>query len=234
MDLGLTREARAEDQLDSKHLGIGMTSQRTRLRMVERLREQGIRDEVVLAAMGEIPRHIFVDEALATRAYEDNALPLGFGQTISAPLTVARMLELARSGRSSVPKALEIGTGCGYQAAVLSRFCTEVHSLERISALLTKARRSLRDLRITNVRLKHADGTLGLKDVAPFDAIVMAAAATAVPPELTEQLAPGGRLVMPIGTREQRLMLVERTERGLTQSLLEEVNFVPLLPGLMR
>ena len=144
------------------------------------------------------------------------------------------MIELARSGRSRASRALEIGTGCGYQAAVLSRFCAEVHSLERISALLTKARRSLRDLRITNVRLKHADGTLGLKDLAPFDAIIMAAAATAVPPELTDQLAPGGRLVMPIGTREQRLMLVERTERGLTQSLLEEVNFVPLLPGLMR
>lgn len=220
--------------MDSKHLGIGMTSQRTRLRMVERLREQGIRDEVVLAAMSEIPRHIFVDEALATRAYEDNALPLGFGQTISAPLTVARMLELARAGRAMVPKALEIGTGCGYQAAVLSKFCAQVHSVERIAALLTKARRSLRELRVANVRLKHADGTLGLKDVAPFDAIVMAAAATSVPQELTDQLAVGGRLVMPIGTREQRLVLVERTERGVTQSLLEEVNFVPLLPGLMR
>lgn len=220
--------------MESRHLGIGMTSQRTRLRMVERLREQGIRDAVVLAAMGEIPRHIFVDEALATRAYDDVALPLGFGQTISAPLTVARMLELARAGRSVVPKALEIGTGCGYQAAVLSKFCAQVHSVERIAALLTKARRSLRELRIANVRLKHADGTLGLKEVAPFDAIVMAAAATSVPQELTDQLALGGRLVMPIGTREQRLVLVERTERGVTQSLLEEVNFVPLLPGLMR
>jgi protein-L-isoaspartate(D-aspartate) O-methyltransferase len=220
--------------VDSRHLGIGMTSQRTRLRMVERLREQGIRDAVVLSAMGEIPRHIFVDEALATRAYEDLALPLGFGQTISAPLTVARMLELARAGRPAVPKALEIGTGCGYQAAVLAKFCKEVHSLERIAALLTRARRSLRELRMTNVRLKHADGTLGFRDGAPYDLIVMAAAATAIPQELTDQLAAGGRLVMPIGTREQRLLLVERTERGLTQSLLEEVNFVPLLPGLMR
>jgi len=220
--------------VDNKHLGIGMTSQRTRLRMVERLREEGIRDEVVLAAMGEIPRHIFVDEALATRAYDDIALPLGFGQTISAPLTVARMLELARAGRTAVPKALEIGTGCGYQAAVLSKLATEVYSVERIAALLTKARRSLRELRVVNVKLKHADGTLGLKDVGPFDAIVMAAAAGAVPEALTDQLGLGGRLVMPIGTREQRLVLVERTERGLTQSLLEEVNFVPLLPGLMR
>jgi protein-L-isoaspartate(D-aspartate) O-methyltransferase len=209
-----------------------MTSQRTRLRMVERLREQGIRDEVVLAAMGEIPRHIFVDEALATRAYEDNALPLGFGQTISAPLTVARMLELARAGRASVPKALEIGTGCGYQAAVLSRFCAELHSLERISALLTKARRSLRDLRITNVRLKHADGTLGLKDVAPFDAIVMAAAASHLPELLADQLGDGGRLVLPLGTREQRLVLVERNAEGFTQSVLDEVKFVPLIAGV--
>ena len=220
--------------MDSKHLGIGMTSQRTRLRMVERLREQGIRDAVVLAAMAEIPRHIFVDEALASRAYDDSALPIGFGQTISAPLTVARMLELARAGRAIIPKALEIGTGCGYQAAVLSRFAAEVHSVERISALLTKARRSLRELRIANVRLKHADGTLGLKGGAPYDAIVMAAAAAAVPDELSDQLGPGGRLVMPIGTREQRLVLIERTDRGLTQSVLEEVNFVPLLPGLMR
>ncbi len=220
--------------MDNKHLGIGMTSQRTRLRMVERLREEGIRDEVVLAAMGEVPRHIFVDEALATRAYDDIALPIGFGQTISAPLTVARMLELARAGRNSVPKALEIGTGCGYQAAVLSKLATEVYSVERISALLTKARRSLRELRVGNVKVKHADGTIGLKDYGPFDAIVMAAAAGAVPDALTEQLNLGGRLVIPIGTRDQRLVLVERTERGLTQSLLEEVNFVPLLPGLMR
>jgi protein-L-isoaspartate(D-aspartate) O-methyltransferase len=220
--------------VDSKHLGIGMTSQRTRLRLVERLREQGIRDAVVLAAMAEIPRHIFVDEALATRAYDDSALPIGFGQTISAPFTVARMLELARAGRAPIPKVLEIGTGCGYQAAVLSRIAIEVHSVERISALLTKARRSLRELRVTNVRLKHADGTLGFKGGAPYDAIVMAAAAAAVPDELSDQLGPGGRLVMPIGTREQRLVLIERTDRGLTQSVLEEVNFVPLLPGLMR
>lgn len=220
--------------MDSKHLGIGMTSQRTRLRMVERLREQGIRDAVVLAAMAEIPRHIFVDEALASRAYDDVALPIGFGQTISAPFTVARMLELVRAGRAPVPKALEIGTGCGYQAAVLSRFTVEVNSMERIAGLLTKARRSLRELRAANIRLKHADGTLGYRDGAPYDAIVMAAAAPAVPDELAEQLGPGGRLVMPIGTREQRLVLIERTDRGLVQSVLEEVNFVPLLPGMMR
>jgi protein-L-isoaspartate(D-aspartate) O-methyltransferase len=216
--------------MDSRHLGIGMTSQRTRMRMVERLREQGIRDETVLAAMGEVPRHIFVDEALASRAYDDFALPIGFGQTISAPLTVARMLELARGGRP-LGRVLEIGTGCGYQVAVLSRIAREVYSVERIAALLGKARRSLRELRATNVKLKHADGQLGLPDIAPFDAIVMAAAAAEVPAALTAQLDLGGRLVMPIGTKEQRLVMIERTDRGLVETTLENVNFVPLLPG---
>ncbi len=216
--------------MDSRHLGIGMTSQRTRMRMVERLREQGIRDETVLAAMGEVPRHIFVDEALASRAYEDFALPIGFGQTISAPLTVARMLELARGGRT-LGRALEIGTGCGYQVAVLCRIAREVYSLERIAALIGKARRSLRELRVGNVKLKHADGQLGLPDIAPFDAIVMAAAAAEVPEALMQQLDVGGRLVMPIGTREQRLVIIERTEAGFVETRLENVNFVPLLPG---
>jgi protein-L-isoaspartate(D-aspartate) O-methyltransferase len=216
--------------MDSRHLGIGMTSQRTRMRMVERLREQGIRDETVLAAMGEVPRHIFVDEALASRAYDDFALPIGFGQTISAPLTVARMLELARGGRS-LGRVLEIGTGCGYQVAVLSRIAREVYSIERIAALLGKARRSLRELRATNVKLKHADGQLGLPDIAPFDAIVMAAAAAEVPEALTAQLDIGGRLVMPIGTKEQRLVMIERTDRAFVETRLENVNFVPLLPG---
>ncbi len=216
--------------MDSRHLGIGMTSQRTRMRMVERLREQGIRDETVLAAMGEVPRHIFVDEALASRAYDDFALPIGFGQTISAPLTVARMLELARGGRP-LGRVLEIGTGCGYQVAVLSRIAREVYSVERIAALLGKARRSLRELRATNVKLKHADGQLGLPDIAPFDAIVMAAAAAEVPAALTAQLDLGGRLVMPIGTKEQRLVMIERTDRGRVETTLENVNFVPLLPG---
>jgi len=216
--------------MDSRHIGIGMTSQRTRMRMVERLREQGIRDETVLAAMGEVPRHIFIDEALASRAYEDLSLPIGFGQTISAPLTVARMLELARGGRTPM-KALEIGTGCGYQAAVLARIAREVFSVARIAALIGRARRSLRELRAGNVKLKHADGNFGLPDMAPFDLIVMAAAAPEVPEALTAQLDVGGRLVMPIGTREQRLVLIERTEKGLVETRLEDVHFVPLLPG---
>jgi protein-L-isoaspartate(D-aspartate) O-methyltransferase len=219
--------------MDDRHLGIGMTSRRTRMRMVERLREQGIRDEAVLAAMADIPRHIFVDEALASRGYEDHALPLGFGQTISAPFTVARMLELARGGRE-LGRVLEVGTGCGYQAAVLARLAQEVHSVERLAPLLAKARRSLRELRIVNVKLKHADGQTGLREAGPFDAILMAAAAAEVPRALTEQLAEGGRLVMPIGTREQRLVMIQRTERGLVESMLEVVNFVPLLPGVSR
>lgn len=214
----------------SRHLGIGMTSQRTRMRMVERLRDQGIRDEAVLAAMAEVPRHIFVDEALAQRAYEDIALPIGFGQTISNPFIVARMLELVRGGEA-LGRALEIGTGCGYQAALLSKLAREVYSVERLSALLMKARVRLRELRIGNVRLKHGDGHFGLKEAGPFNAIVMAAAAAQVPDALTEQLAPGGRMVLPLGTREQHLVLVERTPEGIVQTPLDPVRFVPLLPG---
>jgi protein-L-isoaspartate(D-aspartate) O-methyltransferase len=216
--------------MNSRHHGIGMTSQRTRLRMVERLRQQGIRDEAVLAAMAEIPRHIFVDEALAHRAYEDIALPIGFAQTISNPYVVARMLELARGG-CALGKVLEIGTGCGYQAALLSRLAKEVYSLERIAQLLTRARVTLRELRIQNVRLRHADGSRGSQESGPFDAIVMAAAAPQVPQPLLDQLAPGGRLVLPVGSRTQHLTLVERGEQGFVQTVLETVRFVPLLPG---
>lgn len=216
--------------VDTRHVGIGMTSQRTRMRMVERLRDQGIRDEAVLAVMSEIPRHIFVDEALATRAYDDISLPIGFGQTISAPFTVARMVELARNGRV-LGRVLEVGTGCGYQAAVLSRLAREVCSVERISALIGRARRSLRELRLTNLKLKHADGQLGLEAFAPFDAIVMAAAAPAVPEGLVAQLEIGGRLVFPLGTREQKLVVIDRDERGYVETVLEDVHFVPLLSG---
>jgi protein-L-isoaspartate(D-aspartate) O-methyltransferase len=216
--------------MSSKHLGIGMTSQRTRMRMVERLRSQGIRDELVLGALGEVPRHIFVDEALAHRAYEDIALPIGFGQTISNPWIVARMLELARA-EGPLENVLEVGTGCGYQAALLSRLARQVWSVERISQLLLRARIHLRELRITNVRVKHADGHLGLKGAGPFDAIVMAAAATHVPEALLEQLAPGGRLVMPLGGRDQLLTLISREADGFSRRTLEPVRFVPLVPG---
>jgi len=218
--------------VSKQHSGIGMTSQRTRMRMVERLRAQGIRDEVVLSVLGEVPRHLFVDEALASRAYEDIALPLGFGQTISSPYTVARMTELARSG-GALNKVLEIGTGCGYQAAVLSRIAKDVYSIERIAGLLAKARKHFRELRMLNIRLRHADGHVGMPEVAPFDAIVMTAAATHVPRELMDQLAVGGRMIVPMSLAgEQRLCMIERSAHGYVEKKMDVVKFVPLLPGV--
>lgn len=210
--------------------GIGMTSQRTRDRMVQRLREQGVKDEVVLGAMNAIPRHIFVDEALSIRAYEDVSLPIGYGQTISQPYIVARMTEILRSG-NPLGKVLEIGTGCGYQTAVLSRVAQEVYSVERISPLLMKARANLRELRTRNVKVKHADGHYGLPDIAPFDGIIVTAGATHIPNELLQQLAVGGRMVIPVGTQEQILVLVERLPEEFRQTKLEAVKFVPLLGG---
>ena len=211
--------------------GVGMTSQRTRQRMIERLRSLGIRDETVLAVMNEIPRHIFVDEALASRAYEDIALPLGFGQTISSPYTVARMTELARAG-GALNKVLEIGTGCGYQTAVLARVAREVHSIERLAQLIGKARRHLREVRALNTRLRYGDGMQGLPQAAPFDAIVIAAAATHLPETLLAQLAVGGRMVLPIGNgEEQRLCVVERTAQGYNERRMDAVKFVPLRAG---
>jgi len=210
--------------------GIGMTSQRTRDRMVARLRECGVADEVVLEAMRQVPRHLFVDEALASRAYEDSALPIGFEQTISQPLTVARMLEVARDGRE-LGRALEVGTGCGYGAAVLARVAKAVYSIERIAPLLERARANLRPLRIGNLRLAHGDGYRGLPEAAPFDAIIVAAAAPQVPRALQEQLALGGRLVIPVGTESQELTLIERTASGLRETRLDAVRFVPLRMG---
>jgi len=215
--------------------GIGMTSTRTRDRMLARLREQGIQDEVVLSAMNEIPRHIFVDEALSTRAYEDVALPIGYSQTISQPYIVARMSEILRNGKQ-LNKVLEIGTGCGYQTAVLSRIAKEVLSLERIRPLVMKARGHLRTLKCNNVKLDHADGSLGLNEYAPFDGIIVTAAASHVPQELLAQLAIGGRMVIPVGTNAQTLYLIERinidSENDYKQTKLEAVKFVPLLGGI--
>jgi protein-L-isoaspartate(D-aspartate) O-methyltransferase len=216
--------------MSAKLSGIGMTSQRTRGRMVERLRSQGIKDEVVLEVMGSIPRHVFVDEALAHRAYEDLSLPIGFGQTISNPYTVARMTELLRNG-GELKKVLEIGTGCGYQSAVLSKLAQEIYSMERIAPLLAKTRNRLRELRINNVRARHADGAIGLAEAAPFDAIIMTAAATHVPDALLQQLAVGGRMVFPLGSSEQRLCVIERNAQEYRETVLEAVKFVPLLPG---
>lgn len=212
-----------------------MTSQRTRERMLARLREQGIRDEVVLAAMNEIPRHIFLDEALSIRAYEDTALPINYGQTISQPYVVARMTELLRGG-GSLNKVLEIGTGCGYQTAVLSKIAKEVYSVERIRPLLMKARDHLRKLRMGNIKLKHADGTMGLPELAPYDGIMVTAASGHIPEELLLQLAVGGRMVIPVGTDEQSLYLIEhvKTPDGseYRKTKYEAVRFVPLLGGV--
>jgi len=217
--------------------GIGMTSTRTRLRMVERMRADGIRDEVVLEAMNAIPRHIFVDEALAIRAYEDTPLPIGSGQTISQPWVVARMTELARAGRA-LERVLEIGTGCGYQTAVLAQIAGEVYTVERIGALVAKARRNLQALKVKNVRLMHGDGTANLGEDIEFDAIVVTAGTTHVPTGLFKHLKPGGRMVLPLaqhgehGDGVQRLTVIEAAPDGYREQTFDAVRFVPLLPGL--
>ena len=212
--------------------GIGMTSQRTRARMVERLREQGVRDQRVLAAMEAVPRHVFVEEALASRAYEDTALPIGFGQTISQPYVVAKMAETLLSGKTP-GKILEVGTGCGYQAAVLAQIFPEVYSIERIKALLERARRNLLGLRLANLRLAHGDGYAGLEQAAPFHSIIVAAAAPRVPEALQRQLAPGGRMILPVsdGKNGQRLVLIERSGRAYIETELDPVRFVPMRTG---
>lgn len=218
--------------MNSALSGIGMTSQRTRGRMVDRLRAKGITNEVVLSAMASCPRHLFVEEALASRAYEDTALPLGFSQTISQPYIVARMIEILMEGRSSLGKTLEVGTGCGYQAAVLGYMTRDMYSVERIEPLLERAKLNLAKVPGIHVHLKHSDGSMGLPEAAPFDSIIVAAAANRVPPELLKQLAQGGRLVLPVGGNEQYLCLVERNSQGFSESRLEMVRFVPLLSGV--
>lgn len=215
-----------------RHSGIGMTSLRTRVRMVERLREQGIKDEVVLAAMGFIPRHLFVEAALASRAYEDVALPINYGQTISSPWIVGRMTELLRNnGNNPLRKVLEIGTGCGYQTAVLAKIASEVYSIERIGPLLTRTRIRLRELSIFNTHLKHADGMRGLPEAGLFDGIMMTAVIPEIPEILLEQLAVGGRMVFPKGNRKQYLCVIDYTTEGFIETILDEVMFVPILPG---
>jgi protein-L-isoaspartate(D-aspartate) O-methyltransferase len=214
--------------------GIGMTSQRTRARLIERLREQGIKDETVLAAMFEVPRHLFVDEALASRAYDDVSLPINYNQTISQPYIVARMIEALRGPdpvNRPLGRVLEIGTGCGYQAAVLAQVAGEVYTVERIKPLYERARKQLSELKIRNVTMRYADGSVGWPEVAPFDGIIMAAAAPMLSAVLREQLAVGGRMVLPVGTQEQWLYLVERDARGFRETRLEPVKFVPLLMG---
>lgn len=216
---------------------LALTSERVRERMVERLRANGITDQRVIHAMSVVPRHMFVDPGLAPQAYEDAALPIGHHQTISKPSVVARMIELAAAGRT-LTNVLEIGTGCGYQAAVLSQVARDVYSIERIKPLYERAKTNLRPLRIPNIRLHYGDGRIGMPAVAPFDAIVIAAAGLDVPQALLEQLAIGGRLVAPVGTQDgqtqQVLTLVERTGPAQwRESRLDRVFFVPLKSGVI-
>jgi len=212
--------------------GIGMTSQRTRARMVDRLREQGIKSPLVLDALATVPRHMFLEEGLQHRAYEDTPLPIGEGQTISSPYTVAQSCELASHGKP-MEIVLEIGGGCGYQAAVLARLAKKVVSIERIAKLVGKARHTLRELRVNNVLIKNADGSLGFPAGAPYDAIVVAAAMPYIPDELKVQLKPGGRLIAPVGRGDtQAMMVVEAKESGFIEWEVEAVRFVPLLPGV--
>ena len=216
--------------MSALHSGIGMTSPRTRARLIERLRAQGIKDEVVLAALNAVPRHIFIDEALASRAYDDVSLPIGYGQTISQPYIVARSIEILRNS-GPLNRVLEIGCGCGYQAAVLAQVAKEVYSVERIQPLFERATACLKELKMRNVTVRYADGSIGLPAAAPFDGIILAAAATHVPQALLEQLTVGGRMVLPLGAQEQYLCLIERDAQGYRETRLEAVRFVPLLSG---
>ena len=211
--------------------GIGMTSARTRDRLVQRLREQGITNAALLERIRNVPRHIFVDEALGSRAYEDTALPIGFGQTISQPYIVARMTEaLLEAGAAD--NVLEVGTGCGYQTAVLAPLVNRVSTIERIEPLLTRARERLKELGIRNVRFRHGDGALGWKTQAPFDGMLVAAAPLAVPEALLKQLKTGGRLIVPIGPEgQQQLVRFTRREQRIERETLAPVAFVPLLGG---
>lgn len=213
--------------------GIGMTSRRTRERLIQRLRDQGVTDNAVLDVIRATPRHLFLDEAMAHRAYEDVALPIGYQQTLSQPYIVARMTELllANGPRTRV---LEIGTGSGYQTAVLAQLVGEVYSVERIKPLQLKARQRMRQLKLRNVHMSHADGGLGWPERGPFDGILSAAAPEQIPEELLRQLAPGGRLVIPVGGDTQHLHVIDRTAEGFETLVVEPVYFVPLRPGTVR
>jgi len=220
-------------EMTNNQRGIGMTSQRTRDRLVNRLRDEGIKDPSVLQAVRDVPRHLFVDEALASRAYEDTALPIGHGQTISQPFIVARMTEALLSGEHRIRKVLEVGTGSGYQAAILAQLVEKVFSVERIELLLQQARERFFKLGIRNVRLKHSDGSWGWPDHGPYDGIIVTAAPEAVPPDLLEQLAVGGRLVIPVGASGgvQILKMYTRTSSGYELEELNAVSFVPMIKG---
>ncbi|MFT7243264.1 MAG: protein-L-isoaspartate(D-aspartate) O-methyltransferase [Candidatus Azotimanducaceae bacterium] len=211
-------------------IGVGMTSQRTRNRLVSRLRDRGISNEGVLDAMLNVPRHIFIDEALAHRAYEDSSLPIGFSQTISQPFIVARMTEsLLAAG--PLAKVLEIGSGSGYQTAILSQLVNKIWTVERIRGLHDRAKQTLRRLGIRNVQFKYDDGNIGWPEHGPFDGIIVTASPRFVPQDLLDQLAVGGRMLIPVGDTAQELKLIIRTDEGFEEEVLEEVKFVPLLGG---
>jgi len=213
--------------------GIGMTSRRTRERLVQRIVEQGVTDPAVLEVMRATPRHLFLDEAMAHRAYEDVALPIGYQQTLSQPYIVARMTELLLAAGPR-ERVLEIGTGSGYQTAVLAQLVGEVYSVERIKPLQLKARQRMRQLKLRNVHMNHADGGMGWPERGPFDGILSAAAPDRIPEELLKQLAPGGRLVIPVGAETQHLHVITRTHEGFETEIVEEVFFVPLRAGTER
>jgi protein-L-isoaspartate(D-aspartate) O-methyltransferase len=217
--------------MNTDYRGIGMTSQRTRDRLVARLQERGIENQDVLAVIKEMPRHLFVDEALASRAYEDTALPIGQGQTISQPYIVAKMTETLLQGGPR-EKVLEVGTGSGYQTAVLSKLVDRVFSVERILLLQNQARERFYQLKLNNIRLKHSDGSWGWDLYAPYDGIIVTCAPEQVPHELLLQLAPGGRLVIPVGgSRSQTLRVIDRVGDKFEETELDAVSFVPLLSG---
>jgi len=217
--------------MTTERFGIGMTSQRTRERLVQRLREEGIRDLRVLDRIRNTPRHVFVDEALASRAYEDTALPIGNAQTISQPYIVARMTEVLLAA-GPLENVLEVGTGSGYQTAVLAPLVRRVYTTERIQALLDQARRRFQSLQIRNVVTKHVDGGLGLPEYGPFDGIIVTAAPEGIPRTLVDQLRLGGRMVLPVGQEGQQVLVaVDRTVEGCTHEMLERVSFVPLVSG---
>ena len=213
--------------------GVGMTSQRTRERLINRLTDQGITHQGVLDVIRMTPRHIFLDEALAHKAYEDTALPIGYSQTLSQPYIVARMTEILLS-LGPLDKVLEIGTGSGYQTAILAQLVDEVYSVERIKPLQQKARQRIRQLKLRNVQMNHADGGMGWAERGPFDGILAAAAPESIPQELLQQLAPGGRLVIPVGGETQHLHVVDHTHEGFETTVVEAVYFVPLRPGTVR
>ena len=220
--------------------GFGLDSEKVRESMVRKLMEQGVQDEMVLQALSRIERHRFIDSALVNQAYEDTSLPIGFGQTISKPNVVARMIELLRQGKNlkitgKLGRILEIGTGCGYQAALLSQVAQEVYSIERIKGLFEKAKENLRPMRIPNVHLMLGDGMLGYQDGAPYSGIIAAAGGEAIPQAWIDQLAIGGRIVAPVasGSGHQSLVVIDKTSTGVLQTLLEPVHFVPLKSGVI-